>query len=297
MKIVIAGGTGFIGNELVPHFEKNNYEVIVLGRTRINKPNYHYWDGKTVTEWKNELKGTDVLINLTGKSVDCRYTEQNKKEIFDSRTNSIEVLEKAFNEIKETPKTWIQASTATIYRDEYEAPNNEENGIIGEGFSVQVATKWEDAFEKVELTTKKVNLRMAIVLGSSGGAFPVLKRMARFGLGGKQGKGNQMISWIHITDLIKIIDLAIHNQWVNGVINCAAPEPVSNKSFMKQLRTSIKQSIAIPTPAWLLKIGAKLIGTETELILKSRWVVSKKLDSFGYRFQFPTIKFALENLK
>ena len=297
MKIVIAGGTGFIGNELVPHFEKLNHEVLVLGRTKIDKPNYHQWDGKTLGEWKYELKGTDVLINLTGKSVDCRYTEKNKKEIFDSRTNSIEVLEKAFNEINETPKSWIQASTATIYRDEYESPNDEENGIVGEGFSVQVATKWEDTFEKVELITKKVTLRMAIVLGSSGGAFPVLRRMAKFGLGGKQGKGNQMISWIHIADLIKIIDLAINNQWVNGVINCAGPEPVSNMSFMKQLRTLIKQPIAIPTPAWLLKTGAKMIGTETELILKSRWVVSKKLDSFGYKFQFPTVNSALENLK
>jgi len=297
MKITIAGGTGFIGSELVSHFENKNYQVVVLGRTQVNKSNYFQWDGKSVGEWKNQLKGTDVLINLAGKSVDCRYTEENKKEIFDSRTNSIEVLEKAFKQIGETPKTWIQASTATIYRDEYESPNDEENGKIGGGFSVEVAKKWEASFDKVELITKKVTLRMAIVLGDSGGAFPVLKRMTRFGLGGKQGEGNQMISWIHIKDLIQIIDLALYNQWVNGVINCAAPEPVSNKAFMKQLKVSLNQIIAIPTPAWLLKFGAKIIGTETELILKSRWVVSKKLDSFGYKFQFPTIKSALENLK
>ena len=163
MKIIIAGGSGFIGSELVQHFEKQNHQVVVLGRNKENKTNVITWDGKTVGDWKQELKGTDVLINLTGKSVDCRYTEQNKKVIFDSRTNSIEVLEKAFNEINETPRIWIQAATATIYRDEYESNNDEYEGVIGEGFSVEVAKKWEETFDKVTLETKKVVLRMTIV--------------------------------------------------------------------------------------------------------------------------------------
>ena len=297
MKIIIAGGSGFIGKELVSFFEQKNHEVIVLGRNKTSNPKILTWDGKTVSEWKNYLKGTDVLINLTGKSVDCRYTEKNKREIFDSRTNSIKVLEKAYENIGESPKTWIQASTATIYQDEYLSPNDEEDGIIGEGFSVEVAKKWERTFNNVKLKSKKVTLRMTIVLGKKGGAFPVLKKMSKLGLGGKQGKGNQMVSWIHVRDLIQIVELAIENQWVHGVINCVAPEPLTNKSFMRKLRKSINQPIGIPTPSWLLKLGAPIIGTETELILKSRWIRSKKLDKFGYKFQFPTLNSALIHLK
>ena len=297
MKIIIAGGTGFIGSELVQYLEKENHDVRVLGRRSVNKSNYLQWDGKTVGDWKEELKGTDVLINLTGKSVDCRYTEQNKREIFDSRTNSIQVLENAFSEIGETPKAWIQASTATIYRDEYDSENDEENGVIGEGFSVEVAKKWEKTFDDVQLQTRKVILRMAIVLGKNGGAFPVLKRLVKLGAGGKQGVGKQMISWIHIQDLMEIFSLSIRNQWVNGTINCAAPNPVSNKTFMSELRKSLGVPFGISTPAWLLSFGARFIGTETELVLKSRWVVSTKLEKLGYKFNFPKITNALTQLK
>lgn len=297
MKITIAGGTGFIGSELVQHFVKQNHKVIVLGRSKIEKPNYYQWDGKTVGDWKNELKGTDVLINLTGKSVDCRYNEKNKKEIFDSRTNSIEVLEKAFIEINETPKTWIQASTATIYKDEYNFPNDEYDGIIGEGFSVEVAKKWEKTFEEVSLEMKKVVLRMTIVLGKNGGAFPMLNKLTLLGMGGKQGNGKQKVSWIHIQDLMNIVDLAINNQWVSGVINCVSPEPINNDDFMRKIRKRNLFSFGLPTPKFLLNIGARIIGTEPELILKSRWVSSKKLDKFGYTFVYPSLDKALNELK
>ncbi|MDA9261856.1 TIGR01777 family oxidoreductase [Flavobacteriales bacterium] len=243
------------------------------------------------------MKGTDALINLTGKSVDCRYTEKNKKEIFDSRTNSIEVLEKAFNEIAETPKVWIQAATATIYRDEDENPNDEYEGKIGEGFSVEVAKKWEQTFESVSLETKKVFLRMTIVLGKKGGAFPVLNKMTKIGFGGKQGNGEQMISWIHIENLVNIIDLSIKNQWVSGVINCTSPEPIKNEDFMRKLRKRNFLSFGIPIHKCLLRFGAKIIRTEPELILKSRWVSSVKLNKFGYSFIYPTLDKALESLK
>ena len=293
MNIVIAGGTGFIGRELGKHFEKQNHQVKVLGRNKNNNPKVIIWDWKSVGNWKNELKGTDVLINLTGKSGDCRYTEKNKKEIFDSRTNSIKVLEKAFNEIGEAPKTWIQAATATIYRDEYETPNNEYEGIIDESFSVEVAKKREKIFDEVSLETKKVTLRMTIVLGKNGGAFPMLNILAKFGMGGKQGKGNQYISWIHIHDLLNIIELSIKNQWVSGVINCSSPEPITNEDFMRKLRKKNVLSLGFPIPVFLLKLGAKLIGTEPELILKSRWVISKKLGKFGYNFKYPSLDKAL----
>ncbi|MGB1041656.1 MAG: TIGR01777 family oxidoreductase [Flavobacteriales bacterium] len=296
MNILIAGGTGFIGHELVQHFEKQNHTLKVLGRNKNNSSKVITWDGKTVGNWKDDLKGTDVLINLTGKSVDCRYNENNKKEIFDSRTDSIEVLEKAFKEINESPKVWIQASTATIYQDEYESPNDEFDGVIGEGFSVEVAKKWERAIENVTLDTKKVILRMTIVLGKNGGAFPMMKTLTRLGLGGKQGSGKQMISWIHIQDLMNIIDLSINNQWISGVINCVSPTPLTNEEFMWRLRKQNIISFGLPTPKWLLNIGARIIKTEPELILKSRWVSSKKLNKFGYKFKYPTLDKALKAL-
>ena len=295
MRILIAGGTGFIGSELVSHFEKE-HQVIVLGRRKVKKPNYFQWDGNTIDNWKDQLKDLDVVINLTGKSVDCRYTERNKKEILDSRTNSIKVLEKAFLELDESPRVWVQASTATIYQDEYDSPNEEENGIIGKGFSVDVARKWESTFNEVKLNCKKVTLRMTIVMGKSGGAFPILKRMAKLGLGGKQGVGKQMVSWIHIKDLIGIIELAIHNQWVNGVINCVSPNPITNEELMWRIRKRNRIPFGFSAPVWLLNLGARIIGTETELILKSRWVESKKLDKFGYTFNYSTFDKALEAL-
>jgi len=296
MNILIAGGTGFIGRELVQHFEKQNHTVKVLGRNKKNSPKVITWDGKTVKNWRDDLKGTDVLINLTGKSVDCRYNEKNKKEIFDSRTDSIEVLEKSFEKINESPKVWIQASTATIYQDEYHCPNDEFEGVIGNGFSVEVAKKWEKAIENVKLDTKKVILRMTIVLGKNGGAFPMMKTLAKLGLGGKQGSGKQMISWIHIQDLMNIVDLSINNQWISGVINCVSPAPITNEELMWRLRKQNIISFGLPTPKWLLNIGARIIKTEPELILKSRWVSSKKLNKFGYKFKYPTLDKALKAL-
>lgn len=298
MKIIIAGGTGFIGRHLVNHLTKKGNEVIVLGRScSPNDKNAAVWDGKTLGNWVEKLRGTEVLINLTGKSVDCRYTEKNKQEIIDSRINSISVLEKAFKQIKEQPKVWINSSTATIYREEYERENNEFSKRIGEGFSVDVAKKWEQTLEEVNLpNTRKIKLRITIVLGKNGGAFPVFKNMVTFGFGGKQGNGKQKFSWIHIFDLIKIIDLCIENKTISGAVNCSAPEIVTNKKFMKVMRKQMKFPFGIPIPELLLKMGAKIIGTEPELILKSRWVQSKKLRDLKFKFKFDTIEKAIENI-
>ena len=299
MKIVIAGGTGFIGKELNSHFTNNGEEVIILGRSCDNSnPKEGKWDGKSLGDWVDKLKGTDVLINLTGKSVDCRYTEENKRLIMDSRVNSILVLEKAFLKLNEQPKVWLNASTATIYKNELEKPNDEFSTKIGQGFSVEVAKKWETTLREINLpNTRKIRLRITIVLGKKEGAYPVFKKMAKFGVGGRQGSGKQMFSWIHIIDLVNIVDFCIHNESISGAINCSAPEQVSNQVFMKELRKSLKVFFGIPTPTLLLKIGAKIIGTEPELILKSRWVKSKKLEDLNFSFKFDTIVKALEDLK
>jgi len=302
MKITIAGGTGFIGKELVNHFTKKGDKVLVLGRSCNPKDNnsttdYSVWDGQTLGDWVEKIKGTDVLINLTGKSVDCRYTEENKRLILESRTNSVEVLEKAFLQVNEQPKVWLNASTATIYRDEYESPNDEFSTRIGEGFSVKVAKAWEGALDNVNFTkTRKIKLRITIVLGKNGGAFPVFKKLVKFGAGGRQGNGKQKFSWIHMHDLVQIIDLCVENKNISGPINCSAPETVTNSSFMKELRKQLKMPFGIPTPKFLLILGTKIIGTEPELILKSRWVFSKKLQDLGFKFKFGTLEEGISEL-
>lgn len=299
MKIVVAGGTGLIGQELVKHFSKQKHELIILARSS-KKPKYNEkyikWDGKTIGSWVNNLKNTDVLINLAGKSVDCRYTDKNKAEILNSRVQSVRVLEQAFNAINESPEYWINSSTATIYRHETETPNDENSNNIGEGFSVEVGKAWEQAVDSIKLNTKKFKLRIAIVLGNSGGAFIPYKKMAQFGAGGKHGDGKQLFSWIHIDDLCNIFDHILDDNITDEIINCAAPEPITNKVFMARLRKKVGIPFGIPAPKFLLKIGAFLLGTETELLLKSRWVISKKLPKSGFEFKYPTIDKALHQL-
>lgn len=299
MKIVIAGGSGFIGSHLIQHFSQKKNEIIVL--TRQLKPSkwgekHESWDGKTLENWQEQLKGTDVLINLTGKSVDCRYSAKNKEQILTSRTNSVKVLEKAFIEINETPNVWINASTATIYRDERESPNDEYSSRIGEGFSIEVAKAWEKSVDEVTISTRKVKLRIAIVLGKTGGAFIPYKKMTLIGLGGKHGKGDQHFSWIHIEDLVRIIDFTIENTKIEGIINCSAPNPIPNKMFMKNLRAALNVPFGIPSPKFLLEIGAFLLRTETELLLKSRWVISKKLEEHKFSFKYEKMNEAVKDL-
>ncbi len=299
MKILIAGGTGFIGKELISFFSKKNHEILVLSRStpkQTANETYIKWDSKTLGDWKYILKDVDVLINFVGKSVDCRYNEKNKREILDSRVRSVKLLEQGFKDINHQPKVWINSSTATIYRHETFKPNDEYSTRIGEGFSVNVAKAWEKAVDEITLNCRKVKLRIAIVLGNSGGAFVPYKKMAQFGFGGKHGNGEQYFSWIHIADLVSIIDFSIHNENVEGIINCAAPKPIKNKAFMNILRKKMSVSIGVSSPKWILKVGAFLLGTETELLLKSRWVISERLPKLGYSFIYPTLKEALNNL-
>lgn len=290
-KIVIAGGTGFIGNYLTTQFQKMGYEVLIISRD-----NQHVqWDDSNGLI--NALEDAEMLINLAGKSVDCRYNKKNKKEILLSRTATTKKLGDAILKCTQPPHLWINSSTATIYRHAEDRPMTEALGETGTGFSVGIAKAWETAFFSFSLPhTRQVALRMAIVLGKNGGVMKPLLNLVRFGLGGKQGKGTQMFSWIHIEDLFNVICFIQSNEKLTGVYNCSAPNPVSNDALMKTLRKIMHVNIGLPAPAWLLKIGAVIIRTETELILKSRWVIPEKLMTEGYRFKYPTIDLALNNI-
>ena len=290
-KIVIAGGTGFVGKYLTKQFDNLGYQVIIISRQKENIQ----WNDKTGII--NALENSELLINLAGKSVDCRYNEKNKTEILKSRTETTKALSEAILKCSNPPELWINSSTATIYRHAEDRPMTESKGEIGKGFSVDVATSWEKSFFSFQLPqTRQVALRMANVLGKDGGVMKPFKNLVHYGLGGIQGNGKQMFSWIHIEDLFNIILFFHSHKGLKGVFNCSAPNPVDNKTLMKSLRQAMKVKIGLPSPTWLLKIGAVIIKTETELILKSRWVVPEKLIESGYTFKFPTLETAIKNI-
>jgi len=290
-KVVIAGGTGFIGKFLGHQFKNAGYDVHVVSRTASS---IRWNDFSSIVA---ALNGSDLLINLAGKSVDCRYNEKNKQEILRSRTETTRILGEAIQICQKPPHLWINSSTATIYRHAEDRPMTENGGEIGNGFSVNVAKSWEKSFFDFELKqTRQVALRMAIVLGKDGGVIKPFLNLVRFGLGGRQGNGRQMFSWIHIADLYNIIQFISAHKELRGVYNCAAPNPVSNAELMGIFRDKTRSKIGLPSPAWFLKIGAVLIGTETELILKSRWVIPEKLMQAGFHFTYPTVDGALENI-
>jgi uncharacterized protein len=298
-KLIIAAGTGFLGQVLVNHFKNKFEEIVILTRGKsqiIDGIKYINWNAKTFSGWENELENATVLINLAGKSVDCRYTEKNKKEILLSRIESTKILNKAVLKCKNPPKHWLNSSTATIYRFSLDKQMDEINGEIGNDFSINVALSWEKAFFKTDTpNTLKTALRTSIVLGKKGGAFIPLKTLAQTGFGGKQGKGNQFVSWIHEEDFANAVDFIIQKE-ISGVINVVSPEPIPNSNFMTRLRKAVGFPFGIPVNIFLLKIGSFFIRTEAELVLKSRNVIPKRLLENGFKFKFGDIDTAFENL-
>ncbi|HCM34093.1 MULTISPECIES: TIGR01777 family oxidoreductase [Chryseobacterium] len=290
MKIIIAGGTGFLGENLEKYFTEKGSQVYILSR-RPNRENEIYWDAKTIGEWKNILEQADVLINLTGKSVDCRYHEKNKKEIYTSRIESTKVLQEAVNLGTAKPKVWLNASSATIYVHSEKHLNTEDDGIIGDDFSMNICKSWEQEFFKIKNEeTRKVALRTSIVLGNNGGAFPKLRMITKLGLGGKQGRGNQMVSWIHIEDFCRVVEWIIQNENMSGVVNITAPNPISNEEMMKKLRKQTNIPFGMNAPVWQLELASIFLKTETELLLKSRNVYPENLMKSGFQFLYPTFE-------
>lgn len=291
-----------MGKAIAGYFRDKVEEVVVLSRsenTEIEGVRTVYWDGKVAGAWCEELEGADIVVNLAGKNVNCRYTNKNKQEIFDSRTNSIKALCEGFRQCKVVPKVWIQSASATIYRHAEDRAMNEFNGEIGEGFSVDVCKTWESTFFEMSAAftnTRKIVLRTSLVLGKREGVFPRLENLVKFGLGGHQGDGTQWVSWVHEADVVGIVEWIIEHPGIEGVINCTAPVPLKNREFMTILRKGYGAWFGLPAPKWLLECGAMIIGTETELILKSRWVLPDKIQQSGYVFKFPQLKEAVKNI-
>jgi hypothetical protein len=301
-KIIIAGGTGFLGQYLAAHFLAQGKAVFILSRkaqaTR-NGLTYLAWDGRTLGAWQAELEGAQAVINLAGRTVDCRYTAKNKKEIMDSRIDSTRVLGEAIAACQNPPAVWFNSSTATIYKDTRgDAPaNTEDSQKTGGDFSMGVAEAWEAAFFSPNLpNTRRVALRISIALGKGGGAVVPLLALAKYWLGGTQGDGNQWFSWVHIADVAAVIDFLLLRDDLAGAFNIAQPNPISNRDLMAALRRATGRSWGLPMPAFLLRIGAVIIRTEAELILKSRKVVSSRLPDAGFVFQYDDISQALKQI-
>jgi len=300
MKIIIPGGSGQVGTLLARAFHQAGHEVIVLSRKSSTAQwRVIEWDAETLGDWARELERADVVINLAGRSVNCRYTAANRRLIKASRVNSTRVLGEAIARAAHPPRVWLQMSTATIYEHRYDAPNDEATGILGGAepnapdtwrFSIDVATSWERALnEAITPATRKVLLRAAMVMSPDrGGVFDTLLTLIRFGLGGRAGDGRQYVSWIHDQDFIRAIDWLIAHGEFAGAVNLSAPTPVPNAEFMRSLRAAWGKSFGLSATEWMLEAGAFILRTESELILKSRRVVPGRLLQSGFEFQYPT---------
>jgi uncharacterized protein (TIGR01777 family) len=299
MKIVIPGGSGQVGTVLARAFHADGQEVVVLSRKPSDAPwRTVVWDGKTAGAWAAELDSADAVINLAGRSVNCRYTPENRREIIESRVCSTRAVGEAIRLAKRPPRVWLQASTATIYAHRYDAPNDEATGIMGGSepnvpdtwrFSIDVARQWECALDENETPgTRKVKMRSAMVMSpDQGGVFDTLLGLVRHGLGGTEGDGRQYISWVHDTDFVRAVQWLIGRDDLSGPVNIAAPSPLPNAAFLHALRQAWGIKIGLPAPAWLLEIATRVMGTETELVLKSRRVGPGRLLDSGFTFTHP----------
>jgi len=308
MKIVIPGGSGQVGTVLARDFQNAGHEVIVLSRTPTAASwKVMNWDGATLGDWTSAIDGSDVVINLAGRSVNCRYTKGNREAILESRVRSTQVVGAAIAQAAKPPRVWLQASTATIYAHRYDAPNDEETGIIGGGepnvpdtwrFSIDVATKWERTLNQAETPhTRKVLMRSAMTMSPDRrGIFDTLLLLVRFGLGGRAGSGRQYVSWIHDLDFIRAVRWIIEHDELAGPVNLAAPNPLPYSDFQRTIRAAWGMPLGLPATTWMVELGTRLMRTESELVLKSRSVVPGRLLKSGFKFKYPMWTGAAEDL-
>lgn len=298
-RVILAGGSGFLGQSLAKDLLGKGYEVIVLGRAPFSVSGgtrHEQWDGRTLGEWAGFLDSAKAIVNLTGRSVNCRHTPEHKREIMDSRVNSVRVLGEAISRCSQRPEVFVQASSLAIYGD----PGDrwcDEDAPQADGFSEEVCKRWEGAFEEVRAAgMRKVVMRIGIALAADQGALPVLARLTRWLLGGQVGHGRQYISWIHIADLVRMFVEAIERPDIVGVFNATGPNPVTNAEFMRELRHSMHRPWSPPVPAWATRIGARLMGTEPSLALTGRRCRPARFLESGFRFEFPELRRALADL-
>ena len=300
MKIVIPGGSGHLGRILCTALRRRSHEVVVLSRrpSSVEGARVVGWDGRSLGAWADEIDGADVVINLAGRSVNCRYTRANLREMIDSRVLSTRVVGRAIERAGMPPRAWLQMSTATIYAHRFDAPNDEATGIIGGEeadepdywrFSIDIATGWERAqLDARTPRTRKVALRTAMVMDpAGGGTFDLLLRLTRLGMGGAVAGGRQYMSWIHDADFTRSVEFLIDQERLDGPVNLAAPAPLPQRDFMAALRAAWSAPIGLPASGWMVELGAAVLGTDAELILKSRRVVPGRLQEAGCPFEYP----------
>jgi uncharacterized protein len=309
LRVVIPGGTGQVGQILARHFHGQGHCVTVLARhPKPAEWKTVLWNACDLGSWALTLDGADVVINLAGRSVNCRYNAANRREIKNSRTITTGLIGQAIARAAHPPPLWLNASTATIYPHALDQPMDETTGVLGGdepnvpskwNFSVDVATSWERAFFAADTPrTRKVALRSAMIMSPEpGGVFDALLRLVRFGLGGAAASGQQFVSWIHDVDFLRAVDFLISHEEMSGPVNVASPSPVPNRHFMRCLRQAwCTQYVGIPASEWMLEIGAMVARTETELILKSRRVIPRRLLNAGFEFHFPNWRAASKDL-
>lgn len=296
MKFIIAGGTGLLGTKIRKSLESDSHEIVLLSRSASN--NSVQWDGKTLGPWADEIDGADVVINLAGRSINCRLTDSNKQALLDSRLDTTRVIGQAIAAAQRPPRLWLQASAATIYTHHADTDQSEANGVIGDRdndvpkdwlFLVDLIKQWEAAQHESDTPgTRKIAMRISMVMSPDpDGAFEVMSGLVRKRLGGPVAGGKQYVSWIHEVDFVRAVRFLIENQEIEGPVNLTAPDPLPQRDFMRALRDAWNVKLGLPAAGWMTAIGAFLMGSNTELVLKSRRVVPGKLRDHGFRFEFP----------
>lgn len=309
-KLVIAGGSGFLGRALARHFVTLGWEVVILARSPRVYPDpaqhpaapslaarWVLWDGVRQGAWTEEISGAAALVNLAGRTVNCRYTAQNMLDIYTSRLDSTRALGRAVRDAATPPPVWLNSSTTTIYRDARDHEQTEAAGEIGTGFSVDVARRWEAALLEEWLPhTRRVGLRTAMVFGAGeGGVMQTTDQVVRLGGAGPMAGGGQWVSWIHIEDFCRAVAFLVE-QDIAGPVNICAPQPLTNRDFLKAYRQAWGVPLGLPSTAGLIRLGARVMHSEAELLLKSRWTVPERLLQAGFEFCYPTWPTAISAL-
>ena len=289
--VVIAGASGFVGENLSAFFAAKGWKVCTIGRANADAT----WNDQSSII--RVLENADAVVNLSGKSVNCRFTAKNVQELIGSRVHTTRALGESIALCKNPPAVWINASGASIYRDDAQRANTEDSPTDGEGTMAEVARLWEQALHECQTPkTQRVALRISLVLGSNGGVYPTFRMLTRMLQGGPQGSGNQMMSWIHITDLSHLIYTLVNHDNPPSAINAAAPEPLTNKAFMREFRSSLRIGLGIGAPAWMIKVGTTVWGVDSELVLRGMHVVSARTQALDFQFEYPTLASALSDL-